>query len=75
MHHTIFSMLSDKKKLQRFFFSEINRPLANLGFVDFLDYFGRFSIPIAGVIYEWILPLQLESKSGSKEPENRQNLS
>ena len=46
------------------------------GFVDFRDYFGRFSVFFQGVIYAMlILPPEKERKIGSKEPENRQNLS
>ncbi len=44
-------------------------------FVDFRDYFGRFSIQIAGVISTFrILPPRFESKIGSKEPKNRLKL-
>jgi len=52
------------------------RELQNSGFVDFRDYFGRFSVFFQGVIYAMlILPPEKKRKIGSKEPENRQNLS
>jgi hypothetical protein len=44
-------------------------------FVDFRDYFGRFLIQLIGAhIDTSILPLSIESKIGSKEPENRLKL-
>jgi hypothetical protein len=49
--------------------------LRNSGFVDFGDYFGRFSIFFCrGSIQMLIQPLQKKSKIGSKEPQNRQKL-
>ncbi len=33
-------------------YTRMVRSCETIGFVDFLDYFGRFSIQIAGVIYE-----------------------
>jgi len=54
---------------------ELSKRLStNLGFVEFLDYFGRFSILYCGggSIRKLIQPPQKESKSGSKEPKNRQ---
>jgi hypothetical protein len=48
-----------------------NGPLSKLGFVDFRDYFGLFSIVFAGVIYGVYYPRENNRKVGSKEPENR----
>jgi hypothetical protein len=54
---------------------EIIGPLSKLGFVDFRDYFGLFSIVFAGVISTLVYdPRENNRKVGSKEPENRQNL-
>jgi len=54
----------------------MKRELQNSGFVDFRDYFGRFSVFFQGVISTLrILPPEKKRKIGSKEPENRQNLS
>ena len=51
------------------------RLLTDSGFVEFLDYFGRFSTSkVKGHIRKLILPLTFESKIGSKEPKNRQKL-
>jgi len=45
------------------------------GFVDFCDYFGRFSILFAGVVYgNRYKPRKKKSKIGSKEHKNRQKL-
>ena len=44
--------------------------LRNSGFVDFWDYFDRFSILFRGVISTLrILPPEIKLKIGSKEPE------
>ncbi len=49
--------------------------IAKLGFVDFWDYFGRFSTLFRGIIYEMlILSPEKELKIGQNNPKNRQNL-
>ncbi len=64
---------SIKHTLLRDHFSVYKRLLTDFGFVDFGDYFGRFSVCFWGVIYIWsILPPKNKPKIGSKEPQNRQ---
>src|SRR5579872_2202788 len=50
-------------------------PISVKFFVDFRDYFGRFSIFFAGDCINFrILPLQRKSKIGQNNPENRLKL-
>ena len=53
----------------------MDEPISVKFFVDFGDYFGRFSLLFRGVISTFrILPPEKEAKIGSKEPQNRLKL-
>ncbi len=64
------------RKIKLFFCQTVSkRLLTDSRFVEFLDYFGRFSTSkIGGYIRKLILPPNFESKIGSKEPKNQQKV-